>query len=178
MASFGYITIGSSGWSDFGNVLMGYHAAPINGDGVIDNIQAYIRNVGGANYNVKCAVYSYNGAGDAGSPIANGESDVVSLAPDAGSWVTFTFSTNPTVTNGVEYFILIWGAQGGGLIHIAYDAGGAAGIGLFKSVAYGAWPTPLAGETSSTAQRSIYVNYTPSTPSDNRKRCSSLLCGL
>jgi len=156
MATFGYLIEGGS-WTNYSVYeVQGYHAAPADGDGTLTKISGYLRN-SGASRKATALLYQYLGAGSAGAHLAT--SVEIDVPTSGATWRDFVI--NHALTNGVQYWLFI-AVENGLNVELAYNLGGAAGVGIYDDHVYGVWEDPMVGETASSAERSIYATYTPS----------------
>jgi hypothetical protein len=158
--AFGYPIVGSSTISASGSgadLMCGFHAAPsLNGNVTSINVFVYAQS---GNVHLEAALYAYVGPGDAGNLIANTSEITVGTTP---TWQTLTFPTHPNVTAGTQYWLVWWQDAP---TYYRYDMDGPSGCGFYETRSpFGTWPSPLTGETSSYAKRSIYATYNYTTP--------------
>jgi len=134
----------------------------------VDNISAYLNTDSTSNVNIKYAIYT----GD-GSPeiiISNGETNQGTLGAGTTAWVTCSFATPPTLTNGNDYYLAVLAdyADVGNnkIVNMRYQTTGDDTIIYSNGNIY---PTSFAFDSSwtdseytvdSTAEASIYCNYT------------------
>jgi len=105
----------------------------------------------------KTAIYAYVGVGDAGNIV--GETEELTIAVDFDGWKTFSFSDpKPSLSADTKYFLNGWGESGSGFLNMYWTD--EINKGLYKSVTYNGWESPLTGETVGDALYSIYCNYT------------------
>jgi hypothetical protein len=157
MATFGNTVIGGgSGILD--NALNGsYYSAPSGGE--VTKLTAYIQPAT-TGQKFKCAIYSYNSAGDVGSPITNGITNEVTPGVTTAGWVDFTFSVNPSVVGGVNYYLVVWGTSVAGDGRL-YSSGSGLNRGFVKTQSYGTFPSPITGESANNTTYCVYATYTP-----------------
>jgi hypothetical protein len=114
----------------------------------------------GANMTGSCALSIYDNTGAAGQPgnLIGTTNTVVN--PATGS-VTFTFSSPPTVSTAVQYYIVVEGNAGMNLM-----GPGASASTYTVAQTFGSWPTPAPTMTSSSISQFFYqlvyttANYT------------------
>ena len=154
MATFGYTTIGSTLVGSIEGIIRGSRFT-ISENGTATSIAAYIENTFAAK-NMKAAIYKFSDL----SLVA--ETDQNSVGVSTG-WNTFTFSSPPSLTSGVEYILCVWSAVGGGVAQLYNDAG-TTNQGQNDTQTYGTWPNPLV-PTGVDIKYSIYCTYTPASSS-------------
>lgn len=116
----------------------------------------------------KCAIYQWNG-GVNPSKVAESEVYTIDASDPAfgTEWHTYNLTTNPNLTSGTEYLLLVWGDESSGIAANAiYTKLKTPQVGyteVTKSLAYGAWPDPLAAfsQAADVFVQSIYCTYTP-----------------
>jgi hypothetical protein len=104
----------------------------------------------------QCAIYSSNG----GSRL--GVTDEVSLTSSSGGWVTFPFTTKPTLAASTDYVLMAWSGDSSN-VNLYYQSSGSAE--RFQSsgtVNYNTWPSTVADQ-SSARQYCIYCTYSQAT---------------
>ena len=150
--TFGYEGIGAT-VASLANVITCWVASSTN-TGTADNIQAHLRESTEANaHQFKGALY----ASSTSALLTNGTTTERQDVSTTGSWVTFSFPTPPTVTNGTNYNICMWSGIAAGSPYVASDVTTPGGV--TDSETYGTWPDPGAF-VASDIRYSIYVNYT------------------
>ncbi len=106
------------------------------------------------NYNsefrAKAAIYSNNGA----TLIGVTEEKVIDTVDN---WVTFNFISQPTLTSGTDYELVVWSSDTSNVL-ICRDTGSAERF--EQSASYPTWPTTI-GDAGSKRTYSIYCTYTP-----------------
>lgn len=166
MVSFGNTTVlpsPSSAKYRVDNKIMGgkFQMGGSSGTGV--SIVAYINGLGAT---FRAAIYD-----NALNKLAECNEVAVNTATD--SWVTFNFSTIPSLTANAYYYIFIWGYSPEAA-YLTYNTAGGGGVD-YKNETYGSalsWPTPISigyrgGYTENPCIYCIYtVTVTPSTPRD------------
>lgn len=164
-ATFGNTTVGTSTNGTFNNLVGCLHAqAPENG--TVNNINFYLTDLG-TEGTAKGAIY-VSSTDALISPVTNEASTT-----NGTGWETLTFSGGVSVTSGTMYKLCVWGSGTGQQIN--YDAVG--GSHTSKAVTYtGTFPDPLAGGTS-LIKRSIYVEYTTSSPATTPNISTSQTAG-
>jgi len=150
--TFGYEGIGAT-VASLANVITCWVASSTN-TGTADNIQAHLRESTEANaHQFKGALY----ASSTSALLTNGTTTERQDVSTTGSWVTFSFPTPPTVTNGTNYNICMWSGNAAGSPYVARDVTTPGGV--TDSETYGTWPDP-GTFVASDIRYSIYVNYT------------------
>ncbi len=160
---FGYNGEGSSGTS-IEDVIVGGLAAPAS-SGTVTAIWVII-NKGGktASGLAKAALYQQNAGDD--TLVTDSETDELSIgfAVDP-PWREFTFTGGgPSVTAGTDYYISVWGEEGGVQLSMQAELDGEVGeTYTFESQTYASsWPTPFALTDLSNNRVAAYAVYTPS----------------
>jgi hypothetical protein len=162
-ATFGNTTTGNT-LAPSGQYIAGGHYQPAQ-NGVVNDIQVTVQNTDTVAHNIQCALYAYVGPGNPGAFIANTQS--ASIPANTTALVKCLLPAGSNVNAGTDYFLMATSDDTNYTVFILYTPGGPAGIDAWTatSLPFGTWPSTLAGLcTSSTAQRTIYADYTPSGP--------------
>lgn len=115
-----------------------HYFAVTSGDaGTLESITVYVK-CRGSTTKIKCALYGERD-GSTADLVSNGTTDEKSLAGDFDGWLTFVFSTPPSVTAASAYHLMIWHDQP---IYMYSGLAGTQKVGG-KSTTYDGWPDPL-----------------------------------
>jgi hypothetical protein len=152
--TFGYTTKGSTNASSIENAIIG-SVFPISEDGTGVSITAGLCNTN--SLKVKAAVYLHSDSSLVSNGAATERTIDVPNWPTV-TWETFTFSTGPSLSNGVDYILVAWGESGGGNSYLAYDAGDTDQR-HSQGRTYDGFPDP-ATFTHNNFKYSIYCTYT------------------
>jgi hypothetical protein len=162
MATFGNTSVGGS-TTYYNNQPLGFRVtAPATG--TMTSIVVYCAAFSSGYYGlVNCALFtetSYvDGSGAAGNLVAQTIAQTTSWTTP--QWTTFTFSSNPSITNATKYLLCFWS---GNYTYLNWDAltDGSAilgaivdGSGNYASSFSAGWDTTICNH-----QYSIYANYT------------------
>ncbi len=148
--TFGY-TSTSSSTASIMNTIRGSQFAPTY-NGVATSITAYI---GCSSYAKNMEAAIYNNADNSLVAATNQQS----VSPGTG-WVTFTFSSGPSLVAGNTYILVVWAASGSGGNANLYYKSVSTNQGDSYSQPYGAWPAqpPF---TTGKYEYDIYCTYQP-----------------
>lgn len=147
--------------SGAGDFILGNIGTPINGNGNITSLSAYIK-FGETAY-AKMALYTVAGEDNAGNLL--GYTETLEIPNGFNGLQTFNVITQIPVVNGTTYFIVLWCENrngGSNNIALVYQTTGVSPLNAFYIDLAGAWgdfPATLTGETSSISYRSIYATY-------------------
>ena len=133
------------------NTITGSQFAPTY-NGVATSITAYIGCSSSAK-NMEAAIY--NNSND--SLVAQTNQQSVSTGT---GWVTFTFSSGPSLIAGNTYILVVWSASGSGGTANLYYQSVSSNQGDSYSQTYGTWPTQPSFSTAKN-EYSIYCTYQP-----------------
>ena len=137
-------------------------------DCTVDSITAYINCESVTNVDIKYAIYTGDGSPE--TIITNGETNSAVASAQTTSWVTCTFTTDPTLEDGNDYYLVILAdmsdISNNKKVEIGGDTSGSSKTIVSNSNIY---PTSFAFDTSwasseylldLTAECSIFCNYT------------------
>ena len=152
--AFGHFSIGANNISIV-NMIRGSKFLLCE-DGTAQSITAYIRITGVGPVHVKAGIYDINK-----NLVA--ESDQRAIAANGAAWETFVFGTPPSLTGGLEYWLVIWAEEIADSDCIAfYDDADCIGIkqGIYLSDTFNTLPADIAGGTEENTKFAIRCNYT------------------
>jgi len=149
--TFGKIIKGSEWFGTIGANYIGASKYPSGRAGKLQSLTAWIMGNGTAGQ-VRCAIYDTSL-----NLLTNGTTEEKDFASDEDGWITFIFSSAPSVAASTDYWLCIWANQSR---HKIYDSG-VLGDGFYKLWTdwESGWPSSITGETAETCQRSIYATY-------------------
>lgn len=157
---FGYQTIGSSSENIHNRITGSVFTCPSNG--LAQSITVYLAyNPDATTAKAKCALYKHSDL----SLLTNGVTEEKTNWGSAEQWVTFTFSTSPTLEEDIDYILVVWGYISGGifpLIMCFYDTGDT-NQGHYQNKNYNTFPNPLV-PTHENRKYSIYCTYEEEEP--------------
>jgi len=162
---FGYNASGD-GWTVINNRQVATWGLVSDGDGEVDCIYAYMHGYAGGSsqFDVKGALYTYNGDADPVDKIAETEEKTNLIIGDSvNRWVRLNFSSPPSVTNNTKYFIALMGNldSGAGIGLMAQS--GDSGYSVYCTQTYeDGFEDPWEDDTGSSYHRCLYALYTPS----------------
>jgi hypothetical protein len=161
-STFGNTTLGNTP-APSGGYIAGGHYQPAQ-TGPVADIQVGVQNTDTVAHNIQCALYAYLGPGNPGAFIAKTQNG--SIPAQTTAIVKCPLPSGNTVNGGTDYFLMATSDDTNYTVFILYTPGGAAGTDAWVAMSpFGTWPSTLAGLcTSSSAQRTIYADYTPSGP--------------
>jgi flagellin-like protein len=147
--TFGYASTSSSTDSIENYIRGSSFSCPESG--TLQSITAYI--YASTTYNMKAAIYNDG----TNTKVAETAERSVSSGT---RWVTFTFTTSPSVTAGNSYVLVVWSqSRSSESANLYYHSGGST-QGHYDSETYGSWPS-TASFTHESREYSIYCTYTP-----------------
>lgn len=109
-----------------------------------------------ADVHVKCAICDTDL-----SPLANGTTEEKLLTVGQDGWVTFNFSTPPTVLATTPYWLVFWQDAPN---YTYLDVNGEENQWFYVSSPYNGWPDPIAGPNYQDRENSIYATYEEAPP--------------
>jgi hypothetical protein len=154
---FGQTTKGTLSAGQPGNIMVGSRFTS-SVDGAVNSISVYLSNPSTASVNVKCAIYRETDR----TLVATTEEKAVTRGSDG--WQTFNFPTQPSITTGARYSLVVWFS--GSNLQINYGAGSGSQS-WYASQSYGNFPngpyTSFAGYNQENFVYSIYATVTSTT---------------
>ncbi len=158
--TFGYTSIGAYG-DIISNVIRGsVFTMPEYGNAIsITAAVGYSGPAPGETATLKAAIYKHSDLSLVATSI---EQTDISLSWISASWVTFTFSSPPTLQSGIDYMLVVWATQtsSSSNVFLAYTSG-STNQGHYQSSTYtGTFPDPLVPSHDNN-KYSVYVTYTP-----------------
>lgn len=147
---------GSNGWTLEKDIVYGMqYTAPTTG--TIASFRVYItEDCGGGPFGTaKCALYADDDGGSPPESVFIAETDEVALPDGTDGWVTFTFSTPPSVTAEAEYYLSIWMSEDD--YGIYYDDADEFRWFRRDAEAYNGFPDPASWGSSSNHKRDYSI---------------------
>jgi len=155
MATFGNENYGTDKGGIYGLITGSWYTTGTVG-GYADSMTTHVE-VSISSHNVKCAIYAYDGDGDAGALL--GTTEEIGLAIGFNDWKTFAFVNKPYLEANTNYFLVAW-ASDSPACYVRMDSADA-NKGVYKFSAYNGFPDPFTGEAGIAKAISIYCSYTP-----------------
>ena len=162
MAWFGNQTTGSSGGNAENFIWMGRFQS--TQAGTLDSISIRVRTNTLTAKKLNGAIYADDGGeGDLNvALIAQAAEQTVGVGT-TDTWITCTFASPPSVTNGTWYRLAFRGAGGSGVFTCSYTSSIDGEYASYISSAYGNFPNPSGDMTAADNYRlDIYATYTDS----------------
>lgn len=161
MATFGNTDTDYTTNTTMKDRIKGCFASPAS-DGTVTSITAYLDHLGAAT-KYKCALYEYvdYASSYAGDVIAETEELSVEGTYHDLKQFDFAVADRPVVTNGTNYYIMLFGENAGELSAMSVKTGGSNCA--WVAQAYNDFPSPLTGEAASSLYYMIFATYTPKT---------------
>jgi len=127
-------------------------------DCIAEKLSGYISNESTAK-NVKGAIYKTSDLSFVG------ETQIVNVPVTALTWIDFAFTApKPSLTNGVNYSLVLWSAAGTGYSRLALATGFPANTSYNQSKVYTGWPATI-DAASLAVQFCVYCTYSiPTNP--------------
>jgi hypothetical protein len=163
--ALGVVSGSHTGYNTLYDYCNGRWVTPVNGDGYLNNITVKLRTIVAetTTAKVKCAVYEYvdYSSSYAGAFITETEEKTVSLSY-GGAWFVFNFTSDPYLTNGVSYYLIVTGQAVVGTNGRLCNMGTSGGVtDVYENRGAYGFENPWAGESASASTRMIGGYYTP-----------------
>ena len=123
--------------------------------GELVSITPYLKQYEEYTPHVKCAIYNADK-----SLVTNGITEEKQIGSGQDDWMTFNFSTYPSVAAATDYYLAIWGDT---QVAIQWEVGGSQQI-IYDNYTYNNWPDPIVQDGSYDYVYSIYATYEEAPP--------------